>query len=162
MPWPSRDRPRSDRARVLRAYLGPELLRVEERGERRVVFTGGGSEADNLAINGVALAGGRTSGHLVTSAIEHPAVLEAAVVAGAVGGYVIYKGMVDDWQVAHTTYQVDDAWQATLAVLDDISDEDMQEIVMTYNLTPRKCLGYITPIQTLFKDLGRDVRLRFA
>ncbi len=33
---------------------------------------------------------------------------------------------------------------------------------MTYNLTPRKCLGYITPIQALFNDLGRDVRLRFA
>ena len=30
------------------------------------------------------------------------------------------------------------------------------------NLPPRKCLGYITPIQALFKDLGRDVRLRFA
>jgi hypothetical protein len=25
-----------------------------------------------------------------------------------------------------------------------------------------KCLGYLTPIQALFKDLGRDVRLRFA
>jgi IS30 family transposase len=46
--------------------------------------------------------------------------------------------------------------------LDNLSDEDMQEIVMTYNLTPRKCLGYITPIQALFKDLGRDVKLRFA
>jgi hypothetical protein len=38
----------------------------------------------------------------------------------------------------------------------------MQEIAMIYNLTPRKFLGYITPIQALFKDLGRDVRLRFA
>jgi hypothetical protein len=38
----------------------------------------------------------------------------------------------------------------------------MQEIIMTCNFTPRKCLGDITPIQALFKDLGRDVRLRFA
>lgn len=53
-------------------------------------------------------------------------------------------------------------WLPRQTNLDDISDEDMQEIVMTYNLTPRKCLGYITPIQALFKDLGRDVRLRFA
>ena len=30
---------------------------------------------------------------------------------------------------------------------DEISDEDMQEIVMTYNLTSRKCLGYVTPVQ---------------
>ena len=39
---------------------------------------------------------------------------------------------------------------------------EIQEIVMTYNLTPRKCLGYITPIQALFQNLGRDVRLTFA
>jgi IS30 family transposase len=38
-------------------------------------------------------------------------------------------------------------WLPRQTNLDDISDEDMQEIVMTYNLTPRKCLGYITPIQ---------------
>lgn len=53
-------------------------------------------------------------------------------------------------------------WLPRQTNLDDISDEDIQEIVMTYNLTPRKCLGYITPIQALFKDRGRDVRLRFA
>ena len=53
-------------------------------------------------------------------------------------------------------------WLPRQTNLDEISDEDMQEIVMTYNLTPRKCLGYITPIQALFKDLGRDVTLRFA
>ena len=53
-------------------------------------------------------------------------------------------------------------WLPRQTNLDHISDEDLQEIVMTYNLTPRKCLGYLTPIQALFKDLGRDVRLRFA
>ena len=53
-------------------------------------------------------------------------------------------------------------WLPRQTNLDKLSDEDLQEIVMTYNLTPRKCLGYITPIQALFKDLGRDVRLRFA
>lgn len=53
-------------------------------------------------------------------------------------------------------------WLPRQTNLDDVSDEDIQEIVMTYNLTPRKCLGYSTPLQALFKDLGRDVRLRFA
>jgi len=53
-------------------------------------------------------------------------------------------------------------WLPRRTNLDEVSDEDLQEIVMTYNLTPRKCLGYLTPLQALFKDLGRDVRLRFA
>ena len=53
-------------------------------------------------------------------------------------------------------------WLPRQTNLDDISDEDMQEIIMTYNLTPRKCLDYRTPLQALFSELGRDVRLRFA
>jgi len=40
-----------------------------------VVFTGSGSEADNLAIKGVALVRRDDGDHIITSAIEHPAVL---------------------------------------------------------------------------------------
>jgi cysteine desulfurase len=42
-----------------------------------VVFTASGSEADNLAIKGVAFARLGQGEHLITSAIEHPAVLGA-------------------------------------------------------------------------------------
>jgi cysteine desulfurase len=42
-----------------------------------IVFTGSGSEADNLAIKGVALARLGDGDHIVTSAVEHPAVLGA-------------------------------------------------------------------------------------
>jgi cysteine desulfurase len=41
-----------------------------------VIFTASGTEADNLALRGVMETNGKTTGHLITSAIEHPAVLE--------------------------------------------------------------------------------------
>jgi len=40
-----------------------------------IVFTGGGTEADNLAILGVVRAAPGTRKHVITTAIEHPAVL---------------------------------------------------------------------------------------
>lgn len=42
-----------------------------------VVFTGGGTEADNLAILGVVRGCGDRERHVITTAIEHPAVLAA-------------------------------------------------------------------------------------
>ena len=41
-----------------------------------IVFTSGGSEANNLAIKGTALAHRARGNHIITSAIEHPAVIE--------------------------------------------------------------------------------------
>jgi len=40
-----------------------------------IVFTGGGSESNNLAIKGLAAVQGAQSGHIVTTAIEHHAVV---------------------------------------------------------------------------------------
>ena len=44
---------------------------------REVIFTSGGSEANNLAIRGLVEA--RGGGHVITSAVEHPAVLEVVL-----------------------------------------------------------------------------------
>jgi IS30 family transposase len=46
--------------------------------------------------------------------------------------------------------------------LDALTEAELQEIVLSHNLTPRKCLGFLTPVQALLKELGRDVQIRFA
>ena len=42
---------------------------------REILFTGGGSESDNLAVKGTAFALREKGKHIITTAIEHPAVL---------------------------------------------------------------------------------------
>ncbi|MEG0355729.1 MAG: cysteine desulfurase family protein [Lachnospiraceae bacterium] len=49
-----------------------KCLKVQEK---EIVFTSGGTESDNLALMGVARANKRAGNHLITSSIEHPAIL---------------------------------------------------------------------------------------
>lgn len=51
-----------------------KIMKVEER---ELIFTSGGTESDNLAIIGGALANQRAGKHLITTKIEHPAVSAA-------------------------------------------------------------------------------------
>lgn len=47
--------------------------------ERTILFTSGGTEANNLAVFGGARAAGRRGRHVVTTAVEHSSVLEACL-----------------------------------------------------------------------------------
>ena len=49
------------------------LLKVSEK---EILFTSGGTESDNLALIGCALANRRKGMHLITTKVEHPAILE--------------------------------------------------------------------------------------
>jgi cysteine desulfurase len=82
-----------DRARAqVAALLGA--------ASEEIVFTSGGSEANNLAIKGTYFAAKRDSAHIITSAIEYPAVLVPCRFIEQLGGSVTYipvdrTGMVD-------------------------------------------------------------------
>jgi cysteine desulfurase NifS len=63
---------------------------------RRIIFTGGGSEADNLAITGAALAMRDNGNHIITTTIEHPAVLGACEFLERCGYRVTYLNVDRD------------------------------------------------------------------
>jgi len=50
-----------------------------------IVFTSGGTEADNMAIHGAAVANRKRGNHVITSAVEHHAVLDAVKNLGKQG-----------------------------------------------------------------------------
>jgi cysteine desulfurase NifS len=82
---------------------------------RRVVFTGGGSESDNLALKGIAHAHRGRGNHIVTTTIEHPAVLQTCRSLESLGFDVTYldvdeNGIVDpadlERSITHNTILV--------------------------------------------------------
>lgn len=53
-----------------------QIARLLKVSEKEIIFTSGGTEADNLALIGAAMANRRSGTHLITTRIEHPAVLK--------------------------------------------------------------------------------------
>lgn len=66
------------------------IARVLHVNEKEIFFTSGGTESDNLALIGTALANRRTGRHLITTEIEHPAILSTMAFLEKEGFRVTY------------------------------------------------------------------------
>lgn len=57
-------------------YAKETLAKILKVSEKEILFTSGGTESDNIAIMGVAMANHRAGRHMITTKVEHPAILQ--------------------------------------------------------------------------------------
>ncbi len=79
------------------------LARILKVKEKNLLFTSCGTESDNLAIIGAARAASRRGKHLITTPIEHPAVLETMKYLESEGFEITYLSVDQDGLVSPET-----------------------------------------------------------
>lgn len=73
-----------------------QVARLLDCSVEEITFTGGGSESDNLAIRGIALAYRHKGNHIITQVTEHPAVLNACRALERLHGFRVTYLPVDE------------------------------------------------------------------
>ena len=71
-------------------YAGETFAKLLKVSEKEIFFTSGGTESDNMALIGAAFANRRRGEHLITTQVEHPAVLQTMRYLESVGFQVTY------------------------------------------------------------------------
>ncbi|MBI5569436.1 MAG: IscS subfamily cysteine desulfurase [Desulfomonile tiedjei] len=88
-----------NQARVALEAARRSVAQLLNSTSRRIVFTGGGSEADNLAVKGAAFANRDRGSHIITSSIEHPAILATCRWLEGYGFQVTYLAVDSEGRV---------------------------------------------------------------
>jgi cysteine desulfurase len=104
-----------------------------------IVFTSGGTESDNWAILGTARALAHKGRHIVTSTVEHPAVLEACAALEA-DGFEISRLAVDEHG---------------LISLDDLEKAIRPETILISIMHANNEIGTIEPIEEISRIASR-------
>ena len=106
--------------------------------EEEIVFTGGGTEADNFAIKGIGFANRSKGNHIITSSIEHHAVLETCQ-------------FMETQAFAVTYLQVD---KYGMVDPDDVKNAITPETILITIMHANNEIGTIQPIS----EIGRIAR----
>jgi cysteine desulfurase len=104
-----------------------------------MIFTGGGTESDNLAIIGYALANRSKGDHIITSQIEHPAVMRAFYHLGSLGFKTTYL------PVDHHGF----------VSLEDLKESMTKDTILVSIVTANNEIGTVQPIREA-SDIAHD------
>ena len=100
-----------------------------------IFFTGGGSESDNLALKGVAYANMEKGNHIITSKIEHPAILETCKTLERQGFEISYINVDENGIIR----------------LDELQDEIKPSTILISVMTANNEIGTIQPVEQISK-----------
>ena len=95
-----------------------------------ILFTSGGTESDNLALIGIAMANRRAGRHIITTRIEHPAVLNTVKYLESQGFEIDYLG-VDEYGVIS---------------LDELRDKLRDDTILVSIMHTNNEVGSVEPI----------------
>ncbi|WP_034445390.1 cysteine desulfurase family protein [Butyrivibrio sp. AE2032] len=118
-----------------------ETLKVEPS---EILFTSGGTESDNLAIIGTARANAWRGKHIITTSVEHPAVLETCMALKKEGFEI-------------TMLPVDEAGRVRL---EDLKASLRQDTILVSMMLVNNEIGAIEPVSEVgkaIKDFNKDI-----
>ncbi len=163
--------PSSGHAFGRRAKEGVDTARSQVAGllgcqNDEVIFTSGGTESNNHAIKGVAAAYRQQGNHIITSSVEHPAVLDVCAYLEGQGASVTYLpvdglGMVDpqqlEWAITPQTVLVSvmhaNNEVGTIQPISEISEITRRHGILLH----ADCAQSVGKLQVKVDELGVDL-----
>lgn len=118
-----------------------QIARLINARPNEIIFTSGGTEANNLAIRGLLEANSKYGNHVITSAIEHPAVKTLCEHLEKSGYKVSYLPVYDDGIVK----------------IEDVANAIQEDTVLISIMTANNEIGTIQPV-TEIGQLVKDLR----
>lgn len=109
-----------------------------------IIFTGGGSESDNLAIKGIAFKLAKKGKHIITTEIEHPAVKESLYFLESLDFKVTYLPVYENGIIK----------------IEDLEEAITPETILITVMHANNEIGTIQPIEEIGK-IAREKGIKF-
>ena len=125
-------------------YAKETLAKLLKVNEKEICFTSGGTESDNLALIGCAMANRRAGGHLITTRIEHPAILQTMRSLESQGFTVTYLPVDHNGQIS----------------LEDLRRSIRRDTILVSIMHTNNEIGALQPVEEagkLIKSIKPDV-----
>ncbi|MCM1498122.1 MAG: cysteine desulfurase [Clostridium sp.] len=153
--------------RYAREVIGKQL----KCEAKEVIFTSGGTEANNLALIGIALANRRMGNHIITTEIEHASVYQTALYLQELGFNVTFlkvdKSGKVDLDNLREALDEDTILVSAMAVNNEVGAveplEEMGEVIKKYNQEHnRNVLFHVDAVQAFGKQIIYPKRIGIA